>query len=73
MFTWTPFYKELAKSLLAYKNRQPELVAILNEIKNTTAIPTIRLVDAPQPASTPILEEIDPFTFFADFNRRVNV
>jgi hypothetical protein len=69
MFTWTPFYKELAKTLLGFRNRQPELVQILTEIKNNTDIPIIRLVDAPQPATAPILGVIDPFTFFATFNR----
>ena len=69
MFTWTPFYKELAKTLLGFRKRQPDLVQILTEIKNNTDIPIIRLVDAPQPATAPILSVIDPFTFFATFNR----
>jgi AAA domain (dynein-related subfamily) len=69
MFTWTPFYKELAKVLLGFRNRQPELVQILTDIKDKTDIPIIRLVDAPQPATAPTLSVIDPFTFFATFNR----
>src|ERR1035441_3503609 len=68
MFTWTPIYKELAKALLPFKNRQPDLVRILDEIKQT-GVPIIRLVDAPDPATTPPLTTIDPFTFFAAFNR----
>jgi hypothetical protein len=68
MFTWTPIYKELAKALLPFKNRQPDLVRILDEIKQT-GVPIIRLVDAPDPATTPPLTRIDPFTFFAAFNR----
>jgi 5-methylcytosine-specific restriction protein B len=68
MFTWTPFYKELAKKLLGYRNRQPELISILEDIRKT-GIPIIRLIDAPKPAITPILSVIDPFTFFATFNR----
>jgi 5-methylcytosine-specific restriction enzyme B len=68
-FTWIPLYKELARTLLGFRDRQPELVHILNEIKHNTDIPIIRLVDAPKPANAPTLSVIDPFTFFATFNR----
>lgn len=68
MFTWTPIYKELAKALFEYRNRQPELISILEEIRKT-GIPIIRLIDAPKPATEPKLATIDPFTFFACFNR----
>jgi hypothetical protein len=68
MFTWTPLYKELAKTLLPFRNHQPDLVAILNDIENA-GIPMIRLIDAPNPATEPLLRTIDPFTFFASFNR----
>jgi hypothetical protein len=68
MFTWTPLYKELAKALLPFRNRQPELVRILDEIKQT-GVPIIRLIDAPKPAAAPVLTTIDLFTFFACFNR----
>ena len=68
MFTWTPIYKELAKALLAFRSRQPDLVHMLEAIKKTD-IPIIRLIDAPKPAVAPVLTTIDPFTFFACFNR----
>ena len=68
MFTWIPFYKELTKTLLGFRNRQPELISILGDIKKT-GIPIIRLIDAPKPATEPKLAAIDPFTFFASFNR----
>jgi len=68
MFTWTPIYKELARAVLSFKDRQPELVRTLDQIKQT-GTPIIRLVDAPQPATGPLLATIDPFTFFASFNR----
>jgi 5-methylcytosine-specific restriction protein B len=68
MFTWPPLYTELAKALQRFKDRQPELISILNEIRKT-GIPIIRLIDAPKPATAPTLATIDPFTFFASFNR----
>jgi 5-methylcytosine-specific restriction protein B len=68
MFTWIPIYKELAKRLFEYRNRQPELINILEGIK-AAGIPIIRLIDAPKPATGPILHTIDLFTFFACFNR----
>ena len=68
MFTWPPLYTELAKALQRFKDRQPELITFLNEIRKT-GIPIIRLIDAPKPATAPMLATIDPFTFFACFNR----
>jgi hypothetical protein len=32
MFSWIPFYEELATHLLAYENRQPELAAMLDRL-----------------------------------------
>ena len=68
MFTWIPIYKELAEKLFEYRDRQPELISILEGIK-ATGVPIIRLVDAPKPATEPKLGTIDLFTFFACFNR----
>lgn len=68
MFTWIPIYKELAKALLPFRTRQQELIQILDQIKKT-GVPIIRLIDAPKPAVLPTLATIDPFTFFANFNR----
>lgn len=68
-FTWIPFYKELAEKLLAYRDRQDELIAILKEIKDQ-GVPIISLTDKDQKGKAIPLTEIDPFTFFAAFNRR---
>lgn len=43
-FTWIPFYKELAQKLLAYKDRQSELIDFLEDIRNK-GIPSIPLND----------------------------
>lgn len=69
-FTWTPIYIELARKLIAYRHRQPELLVWLKEMK-ADGIPVVGLVDQ-QPAGQSVpLSEIDPFTFFATFNRSI--
>ena len=70
MFTWVPIYKELANKLLEYRNRQPELLEILQEMQNT-GLTTIRLKDTAKGNKTIPLGAIDPFTFFANFNRQL--
>lgn len=68
-FTWIPFYKELADKLLAYRDRQGELISILKELKDQR-LPIISLVDKDKKGKEIPLKEIDPFTFFASFNRK---
>ena len=68
-FTWIPFYKELAEKLLAYRNRQGELIAILKSIKDQ-GLPMILLTDKDKKGKEIPLRAIDPFTFFASFNRK---
>lgn len=67
-FTWIPFYKELAEKLLAYRDRQGELIAILKSIKDQ-GLPMILLTDKDKKGKKIPLRAIDPFTFFASFNR----
>jgi hypothetical protein len=69
MFTWIPFYEELANLILAYRSRQEELIGILTEIKGMN-LPVISLEDKGAEGPLP-LKEIDPFTFFATFNRGI--
>ncbi len=33
MFTWIPFYRDLAGALLPYRNRQQELVRVLRGLE----------------------------------------
>lgn len=66
-FTWIPLYEDLATHILDYEHRQPELLAFLGELK-AAGLPMVRLVE--DNSNSP-LTEIDPFTFFAVFNRRV--
>ncbi len=68
-FTWIPLYKELATRLLAYEHRQDELLALLAELK-AADLPVVKLDDKEGGVSKP-LSVMDPFTFFATFNRRI--
>ena len=62
-FTWIPIYTELANKILAYRTRQPELLDMIRDLKKQGQ-KAIALDDEDVP-----LQEIDPFTFFANFNR----
>lgn len=70
-FTWIPFYKELAQKLLAYKDKQNELIDFLEELK-TEGIPSIPLNDKDVEDKDIKMDAIDPFTFFATFNRGIS-
>jgi 5-methylcytosine-specific restriction enzyme B len=68
MFTWKAIYKELAEELLKYRTRRNELIKVLSEGK-AAGLHVGKLEDEnPKGKSIP-LTDIDPFTFFASFNR----
>lgn len=68
-YSWVPFYKELSAKLLEYRDRQSELIAMLKELKDA-GIPVVSLDDKAAKNKTVPLSTIDPFTFFAAFNRK---
>lgn len=68
-YTWIAFYEQLADKLVAWRDRQPELLALLAELK-AQGLPMVSLKDKVGKRSLP-LDEIDPFTIFASFNRNV--
>jgi len=71
MFSWIPIHHETIKRVLQYRERQDELLAILQEMKKQ-GLTVIRLNDKDkEDGNESPLAEIDPFTFFASFNRRV--
>ena len=39
-FTWVPLYQELADKLVAYRDRQPELIQLLEDIRAKDIIVT---------------------------------
>lgn len=68
LFTWPPFYEELATKLLPYRQRQGELIAFLESLRERGCTVT-PLEDEDASGNPFLLKEIDPFTFFATFNR----
>lgn len=70
MFTWKPIFVEMGAKLLAYRPKQKQLLALLNEME-AAGLPVVSLKDQnPKGVEVP-LSEIDPFTLFAVFNRAI--
>ena len=69
-FTWKPIYQELADKLAAWENRQQALVSCLEELRTQGYVIT-PLNDKDGDGARFLLKEIDPFTFFGVFNRRI--
>jgi 5-methylcytosine-specific restriction protein B len=69
-FTWIPIYQELAQELAGWENRQEELISFLEELRNEGYVIT-PLQDKDADGARFLLKEIDPFTFFGVFNRRI--
>jgi hypothetical protein len=70
MFSWKPIYIELGQKLLAYRDKQSELLGWLRQMK-AAGLPVVGLNDQNPKDTTIDLAEIDPFTFFANFNRGI--
>jgi 5-methylcytosine-specific restriction enzyme B len=69
-FTWIPLYKELATKLASWENRQADLLATLEKLRDEGV--KVTPFNDKDKAGKPIpLEEIDPFTFFGTFNRGI--
>lgn len=64
-FSWQPIYEKIARKLLEFEHRRPELLAILESIA-ALGLPILN----PR-ANQPSLQEIDPLTFLAAFNRQL--
>lgn len=62
-FTWIPIYKAIAQKLRQFKDRQQELIGILETIGID------RFNDYGEDNSPQKLAEIDPFTFFSYLNK----
>lgn len=69
-FTWIPLYTELGRRLLDWEDRQPELIACLDQLR-TEGIKVTPLNDKGKDGERFLIQEIDPFTFFACFNRQI--
>jgi 5-methylcytosine-specific restriction protein B len=69
-FTWIPIYQELAHQLAGWENRQEDLIAFLEKLRAEGHVVT-PLQDKDAEGARFLLREIDPFTFFGVFNRRI--
>lgn len=68
MFSWRPIHQEAATKLLSFRDNQQELIAILREME-AAKLSVIPLVDRIAGKPDEPIAEIDPFSFFAVFNR----
>ena len=71
-FTWIPIYSEIAQKVLEFENRQGELLRLLEEMRSE-GMKVILLNDRDAGGKVVPLAQIDPFTFFASFNRTSSV
>ncbi|HEY0075269.1 MAG TPA: AAA family ATPase [Abditibacteriaceae bacterium] len=76
MFTWVPFYRELAGAVLQRRDDQAQLIQVLRDIKaqedaKGARFPMISLNDKDTQDNLVPLSGIDPFTFFSSFNRGI--
>jgi 5-methylcytosine-specific restriction enzyme B len=69
-FTWVPLYQELAINLMGWETRQAELIAFLETLRAEGYVIT-PLKDKDENGARFLVKEIDPFTFFGVFNRRI--
>jgi 5-methylcytosine-specific restriction protein B len=69
MFTWIPIHKEAVRKILSLSEPQKELLSLLNEMSQK-GLTVISLDDKNTSGPIP-LSQIDPFTFFASFNRGI--
>lgn len=70
-FTWIPFFEELAKTLLAWRDRQKELLEFLDSLRSSGR-PITPLTDRDSQGNRFPVEEIDPFTFMGVINRNIS-
>jgi 5-methylcytosine-specific restriction enzyme B len=71
-FDWIPLYEELALLLVQYEDRQDELIALLDRLRDA-GLPTTPINDKDADGHRFLMKEIDPFTFFGSFNRGQSV
>lgn len=69
-FMWIDMYQELADVLVAWQDRQDELINFLEELRGQ-GLTISSLQDKNRDGERFLLKEIDPFTFFGVFNRQI--
>src|SRR5580765_5938173 len=71
-FTWIPLYSQIASKVLEFQDRQSELIGLLGSLLDQ-GLKVISLTDRDASGKEIPLAGIDPFTFFASFNRTSSV
>lgn len=69
-FTWTPLYEEVATLLARWEHRQNELIAALEALRSD-GLRVTPFTDQDADGRRFTFTEIDPFTLFGTFNRRI--
>lgn len=69
-FTWIPLYEEIATKLAPYRDRQRELIGLLEDLRSK-GLKGTPLSDRDESGRRFLMDEIDPFTFFGAFNRGI--
>ena len=64
-YLWVPFYMELADKILEYKDNRKELISKIIEAFDNMGMKLPKLEEDGYPY------DIDPFTVFALFNKRI--
>lgn len=67
-YSWIPIYEELLEKVLEHRQSQNILIQLLVEL-GSKGVPMLPLTDKDSNGSSMPLSVIDPFTFFASFNR----
>ena len=69
-FSWIPIYKEIAQKLLQFENKRSELIDMLLKMKEEGLL-ILSLKNKDKAGNEKIMDEIDPFSFFSNFNRGI--
>ena len=64
-FAWTTFYTEFADKLLHYKDKRPELLALLKNVFENIGM------KYPFMFNGEVIDDICPFTVFSCFNKGI--
>ena len=70
MFTWKPIYADIAKKLPEFENQNGLLVSLMKRLHDQ-GLKVTSVVDKDVGDVEVQMNEIDPFSFFANFNRGV--
>lgn len=70
MFSWIPIHEETARTLVQRHLKGEDILAVVREM-NDRGLTVISLDDKDGAGQTVPLSQIDPFTFFANFNRGI--